>query len=225
VDGYAQILEEFGQQLPSEALNYVRKIRQGSRNMTRLVDDLLNLSRIGKQEMYRAPASLTHLAEAALAEIKLETASRRIEWQLNELPTLDCDAGLVKQVFINLFSNAAKYTRPRELARIEIGQMAGDGQTIIYVKDNGVGFDMKYAGKLFGVFQRLHQAEDFEGSGAGLAITQFIIRRHGGRIWAEAAPNQGATFYFTLGPLVIQPAAIQPADANHSNSNIQAISA
>ena len=113
---------------------------------------------------------------------------------------MDCDAGLIKQVFINLLSNAAKYTRPRESARIEVGQKTVDGATAIYVRDNGVGFNMKYANKLFGVFQRLHRPEEFEGTGVGLATVARIIRKHGGNIWAEAELEKGATFYFTLGP-------------------------
>jgi light-regulated signal transduction histidine kinase (bacteriophytochrome) len=201
VDGFAQFLEEeYGSQIPAEAQALVTKIRRGSQNMGRLVDDLLNLSRIGKKELARQRTELTPLVESAVAEIKLDNANRKIEWQTEALPSVECDAGLIKQVFINLLSNSAKYTRPRESARIEIGRKTVDGVNAIYVRDNGVGFNMKYASKLFGVFQRLHRAEEFEGTGVGLATVARIIRKHGGNIWAEAELEKGATFYFTLEP-------------------------
>jgi len=133
-----------------------------------------------------------------VAEMKGETENRRIEWHINQLPAVEGDPGLMKQVFANLLSNAVKYTRPRGTAVIEIGQRQIGGETVIYVRDNGVGFNMKYAHKLFGVFQRLHRMEEFEGTGVGLAIVERVIRRHGGRIWAESEENHGATFYFTL---------------------------
>jgi light-regulated signal transduction histidine kinase (bacteriophytochrome) len=199
VDGFAQFLEEeYGPQIPAEAQGLVTKIRRGSQNMGRLVDDLLNLSRIGKKELARHQTNLTELVESVISEIKLDNANRRIDWHTEALPAVDCDAGLIRQVFINLLSNAAKYTRPRETARIEVGQKTVDGMPTIYVRDNGVGFNMKYAGKLFGVFQRLHRPEEFEGTGVGLATVARIIRKHGGDIWAEAELDKGATFYFTL---------------------------
>ena len=143
VDGYAQILqEEFGPELSPDGQEFTRKIRQGSQNMGRLVDDLLNLSRLGKQELTRNPVALQSLVEEAMAEVKLEAPGREIEWQIGELPRLDCDAGLVKQAFVNLLSNAVKYTRTRTPARIEIGQVKLDGETAICVRDNGVGFNM-----------------------------------------------------------------------------------
>ena len=201
VDGFAQFLEEeFGPQIPAEAQALVKKIRRGSQNMGHLVDDLLNLSRIGKKELTRQRTELTPLMESAMADIKLDNANRKIEWSAEPLPSADCDAGLIKQVFINLLSNAAKYTRRRNEARIEVGQKTVDGNTAIFVRDNGVGFNMKYAGKLFGVFQRLHRPEEFEGTGVGLATVARIVRKHGGSIWAEAELDKGATFFFTLGP-------------------------
>jgi len=201
VDGFAQFLEEeYGSKIPAEAQSLVQKIRRGSQNMGHLVDDLLNLSRIGKKELARHKTELTPLAESAVAEIQLDNGSRSIDWQIEALPAMDCDSGLIKQVFINLLSNAAKYTRPRENARVEVGQKTVDGTMAIYVRDNGVGFNMKYANKLFGVFQRLHRPEEFEGTGVGLATVARIIRKHGGNIWAEAELHKGATFYFTLGP-------------------------
>jgi light-regulated signal transduction histidine kinase (bacteriophytochrome) len=200
VDGYAQILEEeFAPQLPDEARRYTGRIREGSQRMTRLVEDLLNLSRVGKQSLNRQKLDLTPWVEGLVNEFKTETTGRKIEWRVGRLPTVECDPSLMKQAFINLLANAIKYTRPRAEAVIEIGQIQRDGENAIFVRDNGVGFDMKYSGKLFGVFQRLHRAEDFEGTGVGLATVARIIRKHGGRIWAEAEPDQGAAFYFTLG--------------------------
>jgi light-regulated signal transduction histidine kinase (bacteriophytochrome) len=131
-------------------------------------------------------------------DLHLEKDGRDIHWQVGDLPFVDCDPGLIKQVLLNLLSNAIKYTRPRKPAVIEIGQMAVEGRPAIFVRDNGVGFNMKYADKLFGVFQRLHRREEFEGTGVGLATVQRIIHKHGGVIWAEAELDKGATFYFTL---------------------------
>ena len=130
-----------------------------------------------------------------------EIEGRQVEWKIADLPFIECDPTLLKQVFQNLISNALKYSRPRSPAVIEIGQMQIDGESVIFVRDNGVGFSMKYADKLFGVFQRLHRSEDFEGTGVGLATVQRIIKKHQGRIWAEAELDKGATFYFTLGGL------------------------
>jgi light-regulated signal transduction histidine kinase (bacteriophytochrome) len=123
---------------------------------------------------------------------------RDIRWQVGDLPFVDCDPGLMKQVFLNLLSNAIKYTRPRKPAVIEVGQVTLEGRRAIFIRDNGVGFNVKYAGKLFGVFQRLHRREEFEGTGVGLATVQRIVQKHGGSIWAEAELDKGATFYFTL---------------------------
>jgi signal transduction histidine kinase len=201
IDGYTQLLEEeYGKQLPEGALKYTGKIRNGSRSLGQLVDDLLELSRMGKREIIRKTVDLKSLVEQAMGEVQPETANRQIEWKIGELPSTECDGSLVKQAFVNLLSNAVKYTRPREKARIEVGQLKVDGKTAIYVRDNGVGFNMKYAGKLFGVFQRLHRPDQFEGTGVGLATVARIVRKHGGRIWVEAELEKGATFMFTLEP-------------------------
>ncbi|MDB6018874.1 MAG: aphA [Pedosphaera sp.] len=201
VDGFAQILEqECGPLLSPEALRYAAKIRQGSQNMGRLVDDLLNLSRVGKQEVNRQSVPLNSVVNEALAEIQSETNGRQIEWRIGSLPTFDGDPGLLRLLFINLLANAAKYTRQRTPAKIEIDQMQFNGDVIVFVRDNGVGFNMKYSNKLFGVFQRLHRAEEFEGTGVGLATVLRIVRKHGGKIWAEAEVGKGATFFFTLAP-------------------------
>ncbi|HEX4645683.1 MAG TPA: ATP-binding protein [Verrucomicrobiae bacterium] len=217
VDGYAQILEEeFAPQLPDEARRYTFRIREGSQRMTRLVEDLLNLSRVGKHGLNREKIDLTPWVEGIVDEIKPETTGRKIEWRIGPLPAVECDTGLMKQALVNLLANAVKYTRPRAEALIEIGQIQSNGENVIFVRDNGVGFDMKYAGKLFGVFQRLHRAEEFEGTGVGLATVARIIRKHGGKIWAEAEPDQGAVFYFTLGGKTIGKRAL---DLNSTKGN------
>ena len=139
--------------------------------------------------------------DEVLADLKEETAGRTLEWHIEPLPAVECDPGLMKQVFANLLSNAVKYTRPRPVAVIEVGYRKENGDSAVFVRDNGVGFNMKYADKLFGVFQRFHRAEEFEGTGVGLATVDRIVRKHGGHIWAEAAVDQGATFYFTVAGL------------------------
>ena len=141
---------------------------------------------------------LSSLVEEVLKDLKAEVQEREIEWQIARLPFVECDPMLIKQVFTNLLSNAAKFTRTRPHAIIKVDQINVNGQSATFVRDNGVGFSMKYADKLFGVFQRLHRQEDFEGTGVGLATAQRIVQKHGGRIWAEAELNTGATFYFTL---------------------------
>ncbi len=146
-------------------------------------------------------AALSSLVTEVLADLKAETQGREVEWKVGTLPFVECDPALMKQVFANLLSNAVKFTRPRPQAVIEVGAKTQDGQPVVFVRDNGVGFSMKYADKLFGVFQRLHRQEDFEGTGVGLATVRRIIQKHGGRIWAEAELDQGATFYFTLGSM------------------------
>ena len=165
--------------------------------MGRLVDDLLAFARLGRQPIRKQTVDPVKLVQQCLDELRCERDGRRIEITLGDLPPCDAEPNLLKQVWINLLSNAIKYTRGREVATIEIGcRVDGDpsGERTYFVRDNGVGFDMRYADKLFGVFQRLHRAEDYEGTGVGLAIVQRIIHRHGGRVWAEAQPGQGATF-------------------------------
>jgi len=200
IDGFSRMLLEEGDAgLSDNARRYLDRIREGTKQMGQLVDDLLNLARLGRREMSPQVTGLSSLAEEAVGEMKKENPGRSIEWKVGPLPFVECDPGLMKQVFVNLLSNAVKYTRPRSAARIEVGALNQDDQTVIFVRDNGVGFSMKYADKLFGVFQRLHRPEDFEGTGIGLATVQRILHRHGGRAWAEAELDKGATFYFTLG--------------------------
>src|ERR1051325_3622265 len=199
VDAFSRMVhDDYAPQLPAEAQRYLQNIRNGTRQMSQLVDDLLNLARVSRQQLKRQPVPLDQLVGGLVEELKAETSGRHIQWHLQTLPTIQCDGGLIKQVFANLLSNAVKYTRPRSQAIIEVGCRRTNGHAAIYVRDNGVGFDMKYADKLFGVFQRLHRAEEFEGTGVGLAIVERIVRRHGGSIWAEAAVDQGATFFFTV---------------------------
>jgi PAS domain S-box-containing protein len=217
IDAFARIVEE---EVPAdqnpELCNYISRIRKGTQTMGRLVDDLLNLSRVGRAQPGWARVDLNLVLQEVLADLKGETTGRHIEWRLEPLPTAECDPGLIKQVFANLLSNAIKYTRPRNPAVIEVGQTFKEGQPAVYVRDNGVGFSMKYVHKLFGVFERLHRPEEFEGTGIGLAIVRRIIQKHSGRVWAEAEPDKGATFYFTLQGL---PAA---ADATGKKSSLPA---
>ncbi len=202
IDGFSKLLvEEFGGGLPEEARRYLTRIREGTQRMGQLVDDLLNLGRVGRKELSLQVTGLGSLVNEVVAELKRDQHDRAIEWKLHPLPFVECDPALMKLVFVNLISNAVKYTRPRERAVIEVGAAAQKGESVIFVRDNGVGFSMKFADKLFGVFQRLHRTEDFEGTGVGLATVQRIIHKHGGRVWAEAELDRGATFYFKLGGL------------------------
>ena len=199
IDGFSRILvEHVGPGLDSKSQHYLRRIQEGTQRMGRLVDDLLNLAQLGRQDVHTRPTPLDAIVKDALSELRADWGDRIIQWAISGLPTVECDPGLMKIVLTNLLSNAIKYTRPREVAIIEVGCTVSDGQCTVFVRDNGVGFNMKYADKLFGVFQRLHRADQFEGTGVGLATVQRIIHKHGGEIWAEAEPNRGATFFFTL---------------------------
>ncbi len=200
IDGFARLLlERHLEGLSDKGKHYLRQVCSAARQMGTLIDDLLSLSRIGRQEVKWQVAGFNSLVSEVLTDLRPQMAGRRIEWKIGELPFVECDPALLKVVFTNLLSNAVKYTRPRDRAVIEVSATIDDEHPVIAVRDNGVGFSMKYADKLFGVFQRLHRQEDFEGTGVGLATVQRIIHKHGGRIWAEAELNQGATFRFTLG--------------------------
>ncbi|MBS1850881.1 MAG: PAS domain S-box protein [Acidobacteria bacterium] len=201
IAGFAGILtEDFSSQIPPEARHYLDRIQEGTRRMGQLVDELLTLTRVGRQAVSLQVTGLQSVVEETISLLQPEAEQRDVQWKIGHLPFVECDPTLIAQVFQNLISNALKYSRPRPHTVIEIGQTRMDGQTVLFVRDNGVGFSMKYADKLFGVFQRLHRNEDFEGTGVGLATVQRIIQKHGGKIWAEAELDQGATFYFTLGP-------------------------
>jgi len=200
ISGFSKILvEEFGASLAPEARRYLQRIQEATSRMGVLVDDLLNLARIGRKELRREVTGLNSLVQDVIFDLKLESEGRQVEWKVSNLPFVECDPSLIKQVMQNLLSNALKYSRPRSSAVIEIGQQQENEKSVVFVRDNGVGFSMKYADKLFGVFQRLHRTEDFEGTGVGLATVQRIIHKHGGQVWAEAELDKGATFYFTIG--------------------------
>jgi len=200
VNGFAGIvLEDFSPQLPEECRRYLGRIRAGALRMGELIDDLLAFSRLSRQDVNRQAVNSAGIVQEALDELKPQRDGRRIEIKVGELPACHGDPALLKQIWVNLISNAIKYTRGREPGIIEIGCTRDSGEDIFFVRDNGASFDMQYAGKLFGVFQRLHRADEFEGTGVGLAIVQRIVHRHGGRVWTNAVVNQGATFYFTIG--------------------------
>jgi signal transduction histidine kinase len=201
ITGFADVLLDPRAKIPADdAQRYIRMIRDGTGQMGELINDLLAFSRLGRQALTRQTVDLTRLCREVCAELEREQGGRRVEWRLQALPPADGDPALLRVVFVNLLSNALKYTRPHAAAVIEIGVTEDPGESgpVYFVRDNGVGFDMRDAGKLFGVFQRLHHAHEFEGTGVGLATVRRIIDRHGGRIWAEASREMGATFFFTL---------------------------
>jgi light-regulated signal transduction histidine kinase (bacteriophytochrome) len=177
----------------------MNNIRKGAQRMGELIDDLLQFARLSRQPLDKRTVDTAKLVRDILAELNVEREERSIDVRIGELPPCQGDRVLLQQMWVNLLSNALKYTRRRETAVVEIGTAPQEGETVYFVRDNGTGFDMKYASKLFGVFQRMHRAEDFEGTGVGLAIVQRVVQRHGGRVWAEAAMDRGASFYFTLG--------------------------
>ena len=213
IDGFSRILQEdFAGILPDECKGYLKLVRDNTKQMAQLVDDLLAFSRLGRLALTKQTVDPVKIVRMCLAEMQVEQQDRTVEIVLGELSPCQADPTLLKQVWTNLLSNALKYTRKRGDARVEIGcrtepklpggsasnASALPSETVYFVSDNGAGFDMKYANKLFGVFQRLHRAADYEGTGVGLAIVQRIITRHGGRVWGEAKLKEGATFSFTL---------------------------
>ncbi len=200
VASFANLLQEHAAaSLDKTGENYLRRIVEAANGMGRLIDGLLIFSRLGRVEMSREPVNLKQLTEEALQELQPEIEGREIDWRIGELPVVEGNREMLRTVVVNLLSNAIKFTRPRRPAQIEVGcRGAREGEAVCFVRDNGVGFDMRYAGKLFGVFQRLHRARDFEGTGIGLANVQRIILRHWGRVWAEGEVGRGATFYFSL---------------------------
>lgn len=199
INGFSGILlKEYGPQLPPEAHRYLDLVRANAQQMGQLVDDLLAFSRLGRQPLTKQCVAPGPIAQAILTELRAALDGRRVEVTVEELPACQADPALLAQVFANLLGNALKFTAQREVACITVGCCTRDHEQVYFVRDNGVGFDMQYAHKLFGVFQRLHRAEEYEGTGVGLATVQRIIHRHGGRIWADAALDHGATFWFTL---------------------------
>jgi signal transduction histidine kinase len=199
IDGFSKILlEDYSAALDPQGRHYLDVLRQNAERMGRLIEDILHYSRTGRQEITAVALSIEELARAVLAELLVGEGDRRIRLDVHPMPRAHGDPMMLRQVLQNLLGNAIKFTRPRPEAVIEIGGEMQAGDDVFYVRDNGVGFDMQYADKLFGIFERLHSKDQFEGSGVGLAIVKRIILRHGGRVWAEGKVDSGATFYFSL---------------------------
>ena len=199
IDGFSRVLmEEYPDKMDAEGNRLLNIIRSNARSMSELIDGLLAFSHLGRQPLDQADINMEELARSAFDEVQAANSERQVVLELQALPPAFGDRTMIRQILYNLVSNAFKFTRPKENPVIEIGFVAGGNQNTYYVRDNGVGFDMQYSSKLFGVFQKLHNVEEFEGSGVGLALVQRIVLRHGGRVWAEGKPNEGATFYFSL---------------------------
>jgi PAS domain S-box-containing protein len=212
VDGFSRaVLEDYGPQLPDKCRGYLETILEGTQRMGTLIDDLLAFSKLSRTPLTKTKVNTDELVHGVLDELRSQEGERLMDLRIEKLPTCEGDPALLKQVWINLLANAFKYTRSRALAVIDVGckreLVSGrdqgepgkqEDEDVYFVRDNGTGFDMRYADKLFGVFQRLHREDEYEGTGVGLAIVQRIVHRHGGRVWAEAAVDHGASFYFTL---------------------------
>lgn len=209
MDGFVKLMQKSQDTLDDKSKRYLGIIGDAAGQMGRLIDDLLLFSRMGRTEFRWCKISMQRLVDDVLPEIKSSVQDRAIEWIIPELPEVECDPAMMRQALVNLFSNAVKYSGTKEKAVIEMGHRDQKGEHVFFVKDNGVGFEMQYAHKLFGVFQRLHAAEQFEGTGIGLANVKRIINRHHGQVWAESILGEGATFYFTL------PNAKTPPDKNN----------
>jgi light-regulated signal transduction histidine kinase (bacteriophytochrome) len=199
VDGFSQaLLEDYGTGLPDEGVHYLQTIRKGAQRMGILIDDLLSFARLSRAPLSKQRVDTTKLVRDVIDELSSEKEGRRIDLRVHDLSPCHADPALLKQVWMNLLSNALKYTRKKDRALIEVGSHSENGENLYFVRDNGTGFDMRYADKLFGVFQRLHRNDEFEGTGVGLAIVQRVVHRHGGRVWAESILDHGATFHFSL---------------------------
>ena len=199
IDGFSSaLMEDYGEKLDVQAKNYLERIRAATQRMSQLIDDLLNLARVARSEMRHEVVDLSAMAKVILTDLHNEEPQRSVECVVPEGVAVQGDPRLLRVVLENLLGNAWKFTRKKPQARIELGVAKHDGQQVYFVRDDGAGFDMTYVGKLFGTFQRLHKAEDFSGSGVGLATVQRIIHRHGGRVWAQGAEGKGATITFTL---------------------------
>ncbi len=200
VDGFSRILlEEFGSQIPYEALRHLERIRESTLHMGCLIDDLLNLARVGRKPLTIRSVNLNDIVLETITRVEADLHGQIVDWRVAPLSPVECDGGLIQQVFLNLLSNALKFSRLNEKSIVEIGEMLMEGAPVIFVRDYGVGFDPRQADKMFQVFQRFHSDDEFEGTGVGLAIVQRIIQKHGGSIWAESEPRKGATFYFSIG--------------------------
>ncbi len=200
ITGFAELLNKrAGGILDEKSKHYLKVITDSTIRMGTLIEELLAFSRMGRTEMLKKKTYLGSLVNEILKDFQADTMERNIDWKVGPLPEVYGDRAMLKQVFVNLISNACKFTQKRGDAVIEIGSACNEkGEVFVYVKDNGAGFDMKYVDKLFGIFQRLHRTEEFEGTGIGLANVRRIIHRHGGKVWAEGKEGEGATFFFTL---------------------------
>lgn len=198
IEGFSRILvEEYGETLDAEGIRLLGIIRRNTVTMAQLIDDLLAFSRLSRQQIARVEIDMRELAARTFAEVAGNADHRKIEFVLDDIPPARGDLAMLRQALTNLLSNAVKFSQPRDHARVEVGTMQ-NGETVYFVRDNGVGFDMRFANKLFGVFQRLHSANEFNGTGVGLAIVERVVHRHGGKVWADSTPGEGATFFFTL---------------------------
>jgi light-regulated signal transduction histidine kinase (bacteriophytochrome) len=199
IHGFSEILaRDADSTLSQDGRHCLQSILSGVTRMEALVTHLLNLSQLSRQPLTRQSVDVKALVQQTVQQLTADIEGRKIEWKIGELPVWRCDTTLAGTVFMNLLSNAVKFTRGKSPAIIEIGQATDSGVPFVFVKDNGAGFNPKYGNKLFGMFQRLHRQEEFEGSGVGLATVHRIVRRHGGKIWAEGELNQGAKFVLTL---------------------------
>ncbi len=199
IEGFTSLLlEDHSNELSEEAQRLLNVVSSNAKNMAQLIEDLLAFSRVSRIQMAKTKIDMTRLVNQVFSELQSLENGRELHFKLDELYPANCDPSLIRQVWLNLISNSIKFTRPRKVSEIKIGCKLKNGEIIYFIQDNGVGFDMRYSQNLFGVFQRLHRAKDFEGTGVGLALIQRIVNRHGGKVWAEAKLNEGATFYFSL---------------------------
>lgn len=199
IDGFSRILDEdYSASLDNDCSRIIKIIRKNTNLMMQLIDDLLSFSRVSMAQISKIEIEMNLLVHNVIADMKLQYPDRKIEFKVNTLKPLYGDVSMFRQVLVNLISNSIKFTANREVAEIEIGCIRQENDTVYYIRDNGVGFDMKYSGKLFGVFQRLHTEDEFDGHGIGLSIIQRIIHKHGGRVWIEAELDKGASVYFSL---------------------------
>jgi light-regulated signal transduction histidine kinase (bacteriophytochrome) len=197
ISGYSSILLLDLKDIPEKDRKYLESLRQNAHDMGRLIDDLLDFSRLGTRSLEKGTVQPALLVKDILTDLRTNPSSANVEFRVGDLPPCQADPGLLKQVYANLIGNALKFSRKKEHPVVEIGSLTEDGRLVYFVRDNGVGFDMRYSDKIFGLFQRLHSAEEYEGTGVGLAIVQRIIEIHGGLIWVESEIDKGTTFYFT----------------------------